>query len=150
MRFTDFDAVEQAAVLRLDPIRDREEYGALVDILEGGLQSPFTTAGDLAERLAAAEDPELRALATRIRNLGLHRWPIWSVGDEGSLQDLVAPGGPRALVVDLGSLDTGAEKAIAAESRARRSLAAAIRARARPHRDRRGAQRLSRASPATR
>jgi hypothetical protein len=108
--------VEQAAVLRLDPIRNREEYGALVDILEGGLQSPFTTAGELAERLAAADAPELRALATRMRNLGLHRWPIWSVGDDGSLQDLVAPGGPRALVVDLGSLDTAAEKAIAAEA----------------------------------
>ena len=116
VRFRDFDPVEQAAVLRLDPIRNREEYGALVEILEGGLQSPFTTAGDLAEQLAAAEDPEFRALATRMRNLGLHRWPIWSVADEGSLQDLVAPGGPRALVVDLGSLDTGAEKAIAAEA----------------------------------
>jgi DNA helicase HerA-like ATPase len=116
VRFREFDPADQAAVLRLDPIRNREEYGALVDILEGGLQSPFTTAGDLAEQLAAAEAPELRALATRIRNLGLHRWPIWSVGDEGSLQDLVAPGGPRALVVDLGSLDTGAEKAIAAEA----------------------------------
>jgi DNA helicase HerA-like ATPase len=116
VRFRDFDPVEQAAVLRLDPIRNREEYGALVDILEGGLQSPFTTAGDLAEQLAAADAPELRSLGTRMRNLGLHRWPIWSVGDEGSLQDLVGPGGPRALVVDLGSLDTGAEKAIAAEA----------------------------------
>ena len=116
VRFRDFDPVEQAAVLRLDPIKNREEYGALVEILEGGLQSPFTTAGDLAELLAAAEAPELRALATRMRNLGLHRWPIWSVADEGSLQDLVAPGGPRTLVVDLGSLNTSAEKAIAAEA----------------------------------
>jgi uncharacterized protein len=32
------------------------------------------------------------------------------------VQDLVAPGGPRALVVDLGSLETLGEKAIAAES----------------------------------
>ena len=63
---------------RPDP--EPREYGALVDILEGGLQSPFTTAGELAERLAAADAPELRALATRMRNLGLHRWPIWSVG----------------------------------------------------------------------
>jgi DNA helicase HerA-like ATPase len=116
VRFRDFDPVEQAAVLRLDPIRNRDEYGALVEILESGLQSPFTTTGDLADRLAAAEGPEYRALATRMRNLGLHRWPVWSVHDQGSLQDLVAPGGPRALVVDLGSLDTAAEKAIAAEA----------------------------------
>ena len=116
VRFRDFDPVEQAAVLRLDPIRNREEYGALVEILETGLQSPFATAGDLAEQLAQAERPEFRALATRMRNLGLHRWPVWSVQDQGSLQDLVAPGGPRALVVDLGSLDTAAEKAIAGEA----------------------------------
>ena len=51
-----------------------------------------------------------------MRNLGLHRWPVWSVEDPGSLQDLVAPGGPRALIVDLGSLDSAAEKAIAAEA----------------------------------
>ena len=39
VRFTDCDAEEQAAVLRLDPIRDREEYGVLVDMLEQGLES---------------------------------------------------------------------------------------------------------------
>ena len=66
--------------------------------------------------LLAAEGPEVRALGARLRNLGIHRWPIWSGGDEGSVQDLVAPGGPRALVVDLGSLGTAGEKAIAAES----------------------------------
>ena len=99
VRFRDFDPVEQAAVLRLDPIRNRDEYGALVEILESGLKSPFTTAGELAERLATAERAEFRALATRMRNLGLHRWPVWSVEDPGSLQDLGAPGGPRALIV---------------------------------------------------
>ncbi len=58
----------------------------------------------------------MHALGARTRNLGLHRWPIWSVGDEGSVQDLVQPGGPRVVVVDLGSLETPGEKAIAAES----------------------------------
>jgi uncharacterized protein len=116
VRFRDFDPVEQAAVLRLDPIRNREEYGALVEVLEGGLRAPFTTAGELAQRLAEADDPEFRALAARMRNLGLHQWPVWSMEDSGSLQDLVGPGGPRALIVDLGSLDSTAEKAIAAEA----------------------------------
>ena len=36
VRFVDCDAAEQAAVLRLDPIRDRDEYGALVELLEAG------------------------------------------------------------------------------------------------------------------
>jgi DNA helicase HerA-like ATPase len=116
VRFTDFDPVEQAAVLQLDPIRNREEYGALVELVEAGLQDGDTSAGRLAERLREATDPDIRALAARMRNLGLNRWPIWSVRDAASLQDLVAAGGPRALVVDLGSLESGAEKAIAAEA----------------------------------
>jgi uncharacterized protein len=116
VRFTDCDAAEQAAVLRLDPVRDRDEYGALVDLLERGLGETDTSAPELAERLLAAPSADVQALGARLRNLGIHRWPIWSVGDADSVQDLVAPGGPRALVVDLGSLDTLGEKAIAAES----------------------------------
>jgi DNA helicase HerA-like ATPase len=116
VRFTDFEADEQAAVLRLDPIRDREEYGVLVDLVEQGLEGGAASAGEIADRLMQAPEPERRALGVRLRNLGVHRWPIWSSGDEGSIQDLVGAGGPRALVVDLGSLETPGEKAIAAES----------------------------------
>jgi DNA helicase HerA-like ATPase len=68
------------------------------------------------EGLLASPDPRHQALGARIRNLGIHRWRIWSLGDEESLQDLAAPGGPRCLVVDLGSLGTPGEQAIAAES----------------------------------
>ena len=116
VRFTDFEAEEQAAVLRLDPIRDREEYGVLVDLVEQGLEGGASSAGEIADRLLQAPDPERRALGARLRNLGVHRWPIWSTGDEGSIQDLAEAGGPRCLVVDLGSLETPGEKAIAAES----------------------------------
>jgi hypothetical protein len=116
VRFTDCDAEEQAAVLRLDPIRDREEYGVLVDMLEKGLESEGGTASEVADSLLGASKPEMQALGRRLRNLGIHRWPIWSTGDAGSIQDLVATGGPRGLVVDLGSLETPGEKAIAAES----------------------------------
>ncbi|HET6657391.1 MAG TPA: ATP-binding protein [Gaiellaceae bacterium] len=116
VRFTDFDAEEQAAVLRLDPIRDREEYGVLVELVEQGLETDASSAAEIAERLLGASDPERRSLGARLRNLGIHRWPIWSTGDEGSVQDLSGAGGLRALVVDLGSLESPGEKAIAAES----------------------------------
>jgi uncharacterized protein len=116
VRFTDCDAEEQAAVLRLDPIRDREEYGALLDLLESGFEDSGASTRELTEQLLGASNADVRALGARLRNLGIHRWPIWSVRDADSVQDLVAPGGPRALVVDLGSLETLGEKAIAAES----------------------------------
>jgi hypothetical protein len=102
--------------LRLDPIRDREEYGVLVDLVEQGLETNASSTGEMADRLLHDPDPERRALGARLRNLGVHRWSIWSTGDEGSIQDLAGAGGPRALVVDLGSLETPGEKAIAAES----------------------------------
>jgi DNA helicase HerA-like ATPase len=116
VRFTDCDVEEQAAVLHLDPIADRDEYGVLVDILERGFESSDSSAADVAARLVAAPEPETKGLGTRLRNLGVHRWSVWSAGDEGSTQDLVQSGGPRLLVVDLGSLETRGEKAIAAES----------------------------------
>ena len=114
--------------------------------------STCSTADSRRRRPVSATSP--RACSTRrtrrpgrsepgSANLGLHRWPIWSVGDDGSVQDLVQPGGPRVAIVDLGSLQTPGEKAIAAES----VLAALWRrravARADPDRHRRGAQRLS-------
>lgn len=126
VRFVDCDPEEQAAVLRLDPVRDVDEYGALVDLLDSGLEAATDSTQALAKRLLGDEQPELRALGARLRNLGVHRWPIWSAGDEGSVQDLVASGGPRAVVVDLGSLQTAGEKAIAGES----ALAALWRRRA--------------------
>lgn len=116
VRFTDCDAQEQAAILRLDPIADREEYGTLLDLLEEGLQDPNASAQAIAQRLLAAEDPSVRALGTRLRSLGIDQWSIWSVGDRGSLQDLAAGDGPRLLVVDLGSLGTQGEMAVAAET----------------------------------
>jgi DNA helicase HerA-like ATPase len=115
VRFVDCDAEEQAAVLRLDPIRDRDEYGVLVDLIEMGFEEAGGSTAEIARRLVEAPTPETRALGTRLRNLGIHRWPVWSSGDEGSIQELAA-GGPRGLVVDLGSLGTPGEKAIAAES----------------------------------
>jgi uncharacterized protein len=116
VRFTDFDAEEQAAVLRLDPIRDRDEYGVLVDLVEQGVADQGASASEIAEALLQAALPERQALGRRLRNLGIHQWLIWSTGDEGSIQDLAGDGGPRALVVDLGSLETPGEKAVAAES----------------------------------
>jgi DNA helicase HerA-like ATPase len=116
VRFTDCDAEEQGAVLRLDPIGDRGEFGALVDLLEQRFEETVETPGELAERLSASGDPNVQGLGARVRNLGIPRWQVWSTGDVGSVQDLVGPDGPRALVVDLGSLGTPGEKAIAAES----------------------------------
>jgi hypothetical protein len=115
VRFRDFDAAERAAVLRLDPIADREEYAALVAAVESAESHPSATARETIDRLAAGPPP-LPALGQRARNLGVDRWEVWSGNDPGSLEQLVQPGGPRCLIADLGSLETRGEQAVAAEA----------------------------------
>ena len=116
VRFRDFDATEQAAVLRLDPVTDREEYAALVDAVEAAESAAEISPKNVITRFLAASDPALQALGLRARNLGIDRWQIWSGSDPGSLEELVQPGGPRCIVADLGSLASRAEQAVAAEA----------------------------------
>jgi DNA helicase HerA-like ATPase len=115
VRFRDFDAAERAAVLRLDPIGDREEYAALVDAVERSDELLGDSVRETVDRMWAQPDP-LHSLGVRARNLGIDRWEVWSGNDGGALEDLVQPGGPRCVVADLGSLGTRGEQAVAAES----------------------------------
>jgi hypothetical protein len=97
----------QAALLRLDPVADREEYAELAALLAEE-QPPSM------EALAASERPEARRLATRVANLGLSDYGIWARGEPGSVLDALEDDGPRCLVVDLGSLPTREEQAVVA------------------------------------
>jgi DNA helicase HerA-like ATPase len=115
VRFRDFDAGEQAAVLRLDPIDDRDEYAALVEALERSESRAVATVREEVDRLWEGPEP-FHSLGVRARNLGVDRWQVWSGADDGSLQELVQPGGPRCVVADLGSLESRGEQAVAAEA----------------------------------
>ena len=115
IRFRDFDAAEQAAVLRLDPIADRDEYSALAEALESPQFGVVRSVRETVDLLWAHPDP-LHSLGIRARNLGIDNWQVWSAGDEDALSDLVAPDGPRCVVVDLGSLPSRGEQAAAAEA----------------------------------
>ena len=107
LAFPELDPATQAAVLRLDPIADREEYSALVAALDEWRPSTLV---DLA---TSGDDG--RRLVERAKNLGVIEWDLWSRGAEGSvLRDATDPG-VRCLVVDLGSLGTRQEQALVAE-----------------------------------
>jgi uncharacterized protein len=105
VRFRDLSSAQQAALLRLDPLADREEYAELGALVED-------------ERIRSLEDlerVESDGLKLRARNLGIDRWDIWP-GPEGSslVAELEDDGGPRCIVVDLGSLGTREEQAVTA------------------------------------
>jgi uncharacterized protein len=105
VRFRDLSPAQQAALLRLDPLADRREYAELAALVED-------------ERIRSLEDleqVESDGLRLRARNLGIDRWDIWPGPEGRSLAaELEDDGGPRCIVVDLGSLGTREEQAVTA------------------------------------
>ena len=105
VRFRELGPALQAAVMRLDPLADREEYAELTALVE---DKNIHSLSDL-------EHVDSKALKLRARNLGVDRFGIWPGPDDKSLlAELEDPAGPRCLVVDLGSLGTREEQATAA------------------------------------
>jgi uncharacterized protein len=105
VRLRDLSPAAQAAALRLDPIRDRQEYAELTALVE---DKDVRSLDDLARFPADA-------LKLRARNLRVDRWGIWPGPDGESLTDeLDSADAPRCLVVDIGSLPTREEQTLAA------------------------------------
>jgi hypothetical protein len=105
VRFRELSPEQQAAVLRLDPLADRQEYAELIAMIED----------ESLRSIADVEGGGSDAIRLRAHNLGVNGWGIWPGPDGASLADeLEDPDGPRCLVVDLGSLDRREEQAITA------------------------------------
>ncbi len=105
LHMAELDPEMQAAMLRLDPVADREEYAALAEILSG--EGPLTLGA-----LDRSDLPEARRLGLRVRSLGIDRFSVWAPGEAGSVLDAVRDPGIRCVVVDLGSLPTREEQAL--------------------------------------
>src|SRR5580698_10599656 len=103
----EIDPAMQAALLRLDPVDDREEYAALSDMLAS--DKPVTL-----QALTGSSHPEARRLGLRVRSLGVDRFSVWAPGESGSVLDAIGDPGTRCVVVDLGSLPTREEQALVA------------------------------------
>ena len=108
-RLGEIGPVAQAALLRLDPIADREEHAELSRLLAEGTQAT-------ADAMLAADTPGARALALRARNLGVEQFAVWARHDPGSTLDALQDESNRGVVVDLGSLSTPEEQALASEA----------------------------------
>jgi DNA helicase HerA-like ATPase len=95
MRFATMPVQAQAAVLRLDPLADRDEYNRFLHLIDG--QRPM----DLDSLLGAlrTEGEHSQALGQRIENLGLPTWEVWA-GANASAAEVVETD-PRMTVLDL-------------------------------------------------
>jgi len=107
LHVAEIDPEMQAALLRLDPVDDREEYAALADMLAD--ENPPTL-----EALTESDHPEAHRLALRVRSLGVDRFSVWAPGEAGSVLDAIHDHGTRCVVIDLGSLPTREEQSLVA------------------------------------
>jgi len=105
----EIDPAMQAALLRLDPVDDREEYAELAELLAS--ENPPTVGA-----LTGSDHPAARRLGLRVRSLGVDRFSVWAPDESGSVLDAVRDQGIRCVVVDLGSLPTREEQALVAEA----------------------------------
>ncbi len=114
LQFAELDTPVQAALLGLDPIKDREEHAALSALLAAGDRDRPLISG--LDALVSSDNPDVRQLGLRAANLGVMGWSIWSGGQGRSLVEELQEPTSRCLVVDLGSLDTIAEQRLITES----------------------------------
>ena len=91
LRFAELDTEAQAAILGLDPVRDRDEYAVLADLLRQ------TQAGKQLvglDQLDDSDTPGARDLGLRAANLGVLGWDIWAGDQPSVLQELREPERP--------------------------------------------------------
>lgn len=109
VRFVDMPVPSRAAVLKIDPIIDAEDFNAILQIeteIRTGLEVPLT------EWLRRRDTPVHHRIANRLENLGITDWDIWARG--GRAVTDVLDERPDATVVDLGGFATSAEPKAAA------------------------------------
>jgi uncharacterized protein len=113
LRFAELPVEARAAAVGLEPLADREEYSAFQRLAERR-----DSLGEVREDAVSELSAGGRLVALRIDNLGVAGWGLWAGSGEASIVEAV--GEARATVVDLSSLDTRAEQALAAGAVLRR------------------------------
>lgn len=112
VRFNDLTRQEQALVLRLNPLIDREEFSGFWRIVDQVGSNRFSI-HDVRAAAGASLTAEARQISLRIENLGIAGWQVWSERDEPSLIDALDDDW-RALVLDIGRFELVEESAVTA------------------------------------
>lgn len=105
LRVRDLTPQHRAALMRLDPIADRDEYAQMEAAAEAG--TPESLYGLI-------EQEDSQRLVRRALNLGIDKYGLWSQNDDVSIVDDLVDGDARCLIADLGSLDTQEERSLVA------------------------------------
>jgi DNA helicase HerA-like ATPase len=115
LRFDELAEAAWGALLRLDPIKDADDYAALREVLDGhqGMAAMSRLEADAADEQTGGQ---ARRLIRRVRNLGSDRWDIWAKGQPGSILEELDADDWRALIIDVGTLGSLEEKSLVAQA----------------------------------
>lgn len=105
LRVRDLTPQHRAALMRLDPIADRDEYAQMEAAAEAGTPESL---------YSLLEQEDSQRLVRRALNLGIDKYGLWSQNDDVSIVDDLVDGDARCLVADLGSLATQEERSLVA------------------------------------
>ncbi|KTG10879.1 hypothetical protein AUR64_06760 [Haloprofundus marisrubri] len=111
VRFGDLSRREQATVLGLDPLEDREEFNAFWNTIDDIGRQDYSW-DDVRDAVSHDYSAEARQLGMRIENLGLAEWEVWCSRGETSLVDTIAHSDWRCLVLDIGTSGSPSEKMV--------------------------------------
>lgn len=109
LKFADLDMRTQAAMLRLDPILDAEQFNTMLQVSTRDLAA---IEGSLPQWLRSQNIDAYTQIALRLENLGVLEWPIWSWGDKTVPQFVSEKA--DATIVDLGGFDTSEQMQLVA------------------------------------
>lgn len=109
VRYIDLSPASKAAVLRMSPIQDAEEYNVLLHLDQN---ARLLGSDRIVPHLRDGGHDARNRLADRMENLQVLEWELWSRG-EASVVDVIEQR-PRVTVLDLGGFDHPAEPKVAA------------------------------------
>jgi hypothetical protein len=103
--FSDLKPHEQEAVLKLNPLDDREEchqfWNTVIQLIG---QASYSFSDVRSKVREYSISPEVEQIGKRIDNLRIAEWDIWCPTDKHSLIDLLNQEDWRCIVVDIGAL----------------------------------------------
>ncbi|MGC4106537.1 MAG: ATP-binding protein [Thermomicrobiales bacterium] len=88
IHFSDLSATDQAMVLQLDPLANREEYHAFRKAARSFGEQTYGV-DDLRRVLSEELSDASHDVTLRLANLGIDDWDVWAAPEESSLADLL-------------------------------------------------------------
>lgn len=110
IRVSELGITGTAAILQLDPVADREEYNAVLHVLDADPARRLRSVGEAFDAFAASGDPVLDAVRKRGENLGIDRMGAWAGQVARTLDEIWTQDQPRAVIADTSGFEERRER----------------------------------------